>query len=346
MIFLTGGTGFLGRHLVAALCQAGYALRILTRQPQAHTWLQHYPQVEVVTGDLRDYPVVHAAMQGCTQVIHAAGLFSMWGDAHKFNKTNSSGTEHVMAAAQAEGVQRVVYVSTVAVIGNPQPGVIIDENHPPRPADPYQASKLQAEQVVLRYVRDEGMDAVILRPGAYYGPLGEYAFNRLFFTDAMRGLLMHVDGGHYTIFPVYIGDVARGVILGLERGQRGEIYNICGECLSHREVFKIVSQEANLYFPPLILPGILGRNFSRVLELVSNITGREPFYPINLRSYVFNDWRVSSDKARRELGFAPLSFREGAARTVAWYKAGRPDWLPELACDASNVSKFEEVAQL
>ncbi len=331
MIFVTGGTGFLGRHLVPTLCWAGFPLRVLTRHPEQHPWLQRYPNVEVICGDLRTM-VGLDAVHGCDYVIHAAGLFSMWQMAGDFEATNVIGTENLLAAAVQAQVKRLVYVSTVAVIGNPQPDCIIDETHPPRPADPYQASKLKAEQVIKRYHHQHHIETIILRPGAFYGPLGDYAFNRLFFTDPMRGIIMQMDGGHYQIFPVYIADAAAGILLALTQGRSGEIYNLSGESISHRAAFDIICEEANIHWPRLNLPGVIGLNFSRLLNLISRITRREPFWPLGLRSYVFNDWPVSSAKAYNELGFVPTDFRSGAKRTIAWYRAGKPDWLPELEC--------------
>jgi dTDP-D-glucose 4,6-dehydratase len=106
-----------------------------------------------------------------------------------------------------------------------------------------------------------------------------------------------------------------------------------GDPVAHREAFSLVIQEAALWWVPrLRLPGWMGINTARVLEAISNITRQEPFYPINLRSYVYNNWRVSIEKARRELGFTPIDFTEGVKRTVAWYRAGKPDHLPELDC--------------
>jgi nucleoside-diphosphate-sugar epimerase len=193
-------------------------------------------------------------------------------------------------------------------------------------------SKLHGEEIVLNCLRERQLPVVVLRPGAYYGPLGQYAFNRLFFKDPMRGIIMQVNGGRYIIFPVYIADVVQGIMKALERGQLGEVYNICGDSISHKQAFDIICQEANLRWPRLPVPGWLGITMSRFLTMLSNLTHTEPFWPINLRSYVYNNWRVSSDKARRELGFVPTDFREGARRTIAWYRAGEPDILPELEC--------------
>jgi nucleoside-diphosphate-sugar epimerase len=332
LIFVTGGTGFLGRHLVPLLCQSGYSLRLLTRHPETHPWLERYPNVEVFSGDLSDRASVEAGMQGCDMVVHAGGLFRFWGKQEWFQETNVIGTQHVMQTACRLGVEKVIHISSIAVIGQPDADNIMDEDSIPHPVDPYQRSKLEAEQIALSYWRDFNLPVSVLRPGAYYGPMGEYAFNRLFFRDPMRGIIMQVDGGRYIIFPAYIADVAQGILLALQRGEPGEIYNICGDWISHKDAFDIVTREATIRFPRLPIPGWMGINFARVLEAVSRITRQEPFYPINLQSYVYNNWRVSNAKARRELGFVPTAFEDGARQTLAWYRAGKPEHLPELDC--------------
>ncbi len=144
---------------------------------------------------------------------------------------------------------------------------------------------------------------------------------------------MQINGGRYIIFPAYIADVVQGIFLAMERGQDGEVYNISGDWIAHKEAFDIICEEANIRWPRANIPGWMGIWTSRVLEVFSQLTGREPFWPINLRSYVYNNWRVSNDKARQELGFVPTEFRKGAKRTIAWYRAGRPDMIPEIECN-------------
>ncbi|MEL6526585.1 MAG: NAD-dependent epimerase/dehydratase family protein, partial [Chloroflexota bacterium] len=313
------------------LRRAGYPLRILTRSPHKHGWLAQYPQVEVVQGDIRTGEGLDA-IADCTHVVHAAGLFSMWQLAGDFEATNVTGTKNMLQAAVNNNIQRFIHVSTIAVIGTPQVGRIIDEQHPPRPSDKYQLTKLQAEYLVSQYERTTDLQTVILRPGAFYGPLGDYAFNRLFFRDPMRGLIVEPDGGHYLTFPAYIGDVAGSVVSALKQGRSGETYNICDTSITHKEVYDIVCELADLSFPRVYLPNILGITGAALLTMLSRLTRTEPFYPLGLRSYVFNNWWVTSEKAQSELGFVPTDFRTGAERTIAWYRAGQPTTLPELQC--------------
>lgn len=330
MIFVTGGTGFLGHHLVAMLFRAGYSLKVLSRDPARNCWVKRYPSVEIVQGDFGNQATLVEAMDGCQHIIHAGGLFRFWGKEEHFLETNARGTSNMLEAAAQVGVERFIHISTVAVIGQPDPANIIDETYPPQPVDPYQQSKFQAEQLALQYQVERNVPVTVLRPGAYYGPLGEYGFNRLFFRDPMRGIIMQISGGKHIIFPAYIADVAQGVLQALDKARTGEVYHITGDWISHKQAFDIVCEEANLRWPRTRIPGWLGINTARFLEMVAHITHREPFWPINMRSYVYNDWRVSNEKARRELGFAPTSFREGARRTIAWYRAGKPQDIPEL----------------
>jgi nucleoside-diphosphate-sugar epimerase len=325
-IFVTGGTGFLGRNLLPVLVEQGYHVRALTRHPADHPWLQDLG-VETVAGHVEDADLINRAVQGCQYVVHAAGRFSFWGKREQFERTNVQGSANVMQASVHAGVEKFIHISTIVVVGNPLPDRIVDETHPTNPVDPYQRSKLKGEQLAFEYVREHGLPVVILRPGAFYGPYGRYAFNRLFFEDPLKGLLIQVNNGNYITFPAYIGDVAASILAALKCGRPGEVYNICGETLTHHEANHIVSDEAKITHFRINVPGWSMIALAHLWTALSEYTRVEPYYPLNLRSYVFNNWRVSSDKACRELGFQPISFREGARRTLAWYR-GAGIWKP------------------
>jgi nucleoside-diphosphate-sugar epimerase len=318
-IFVTGGTGFLGRSLLPALVEKGFHVRALTRHPADHPWLNALG-VEAIQGGVEDKQVVERAVEGCRYVVHAAGRFSFWGKREQFERTNVEGSANVMQAAIQSGVERFVHISTIVVVGSPLPDRIVDETHPTNPVDPYQRSKLKGEQLALQHHHDHGLPVVILRPGAFYGPYGRYAFNRLFFEDPLKGLLIQVNNGNNITFPVYIGDVANSIIAALQLGRSGEVYNICGETMTHHEANHIISDEAHITHFRINVPGWSMIALAHLWTALSEYTRVEPYYPLNLRSYVFNNWRVSSEKACRELGFQPISFREGVRRTLDYYK--------------------------
>lgn len=328
-VCVTGSTGFLGRHLVRALLERGYRLRLLVRadsdtdwlrQPAFENWWKH---IELVTGDITQPAPVQRAMRGCRQVVHAAGRFRFWGPMDKFARVNIHGTETVARAAVQARVERFVYISSLAVIGHPPQAEMIDEYTPCKPADPYQCSKLEAEQVIQRLAGAQSLPAVILRPGAFYGPGSAYGFNRLFILDPMRGLRIQVDQGRNMIFPVFIRDVAQTVVLALEKswpgiGPRGEVYNISDQSVTHTEVNRLVSELAGISTWRLNVPEWMMILVARILEARARRNGKEPFYPLNLRHYVFQDWKVSHEKARRELGFQPTPLKQGLKSTLAW----------------------------
>ncbi|RLC65722.1 MAG: hypothetical protein DRI48_06400 [Chloroflexi bacterium] len=318
-VLVTGATGFLGHTLCPYLVQRGYRLRALVRPSSDWEFLPPLG-IELAWGDIRDADAIQAATEGCRAVVHAAARFRFWGSREEFFTTNLGGTRNALQAAKRAAVERFVYISTVAVIGAPRTNVVIDETYPPAPQDSYQRSKLEAERLTLHYHREHGIPAIILRPGAFYGPGSRYAFNRLFFEDPLKGLPLQVHGGRHITFPVYIADVAQGVDLALKRGRPGEIYNVSGRSLSHREVNHIVDRLMGCHIRRFDAPAWAMLALARTWTWLSRYTGREPYYPLNLASYVFYDWEVSSEKAQRELGFVPTRFEEGARETLAWYR--------------------------
>ncbi|HFQ94115.1 MAG TPA: NAD-dependent epimerase/dehydratase family protein [Anaerolineae bacterium] len=319
MILITGATGFLGHNLVPMLVQAGYAVRALVRPTSSTNFLAALGVELAYTDDIANQTAVQEACQGCDQVIHAAGLFRFWGEPDEFWQTNVEGTTAVLNAALANNVKRFIYISTIAVVGATPAQEVIDENTVCRPQEPYQLSKLEAETRVLAYGQ-EGLPAIVLRPGAFYGPWGRYAFNRLFFEEPLRGWRIRVDGGKHITFPVFVPDVAQGVMLALDKGKLGEIYNISGRSMTHNEANNIVSDLAGIGHWRLNIPSSMVVALARTWTALSRFTHKEPFYPINMAPYVFQDWHISTAKAEKELGFVPTPFEKGARQTLKWYK--------------------------
>jgi nucleoside-diphosphate-sugar epimerase len=122
-------------------------------------------------------------------------------------------------------------------------------------------------------------------------------------------------------FPVYVKDVCWAIETLLEKGRLGEIYNVSGESISHRQASDIISRLAGKSTWRFNAPEGLMVTVARVLEMLARFTQREPWYPLNLYPYIFYDWEVSSEKAGRELGFQPTPFKDGARQTLEWYRA-------------------------
>jgi len=320
MILVTGATGFLGHNLLPRLAAAGYEIKALVRPTSDTAFLKQLGVSLAYADDISDQRAVRQACQGCQKVVHAAGLFRFWGDYSEFWHTNVAGTQTVLAAAIAAGVERFIHVSSLVVVGKTPAQGLIDENISCRPQDPYQHTKLEAEQLALASFREEGLPVVVLRPGAYYGPWGHYAFNRLFFEEPLRGWRIRVNWGRHVTFPAYAPDVAQAVLLALTKGWPGEIYNICSQSLDHNTVNGIVSDLAGIPRWRVNAPTRAVLLLAWAWTALSRLTRREPFYPINMAPYVFQDWRVSIQKAQSELDFRPTPFEEGARQTLAWYR--------------------------
>jgi nucleoside-diphosphate-sugar epimerase len=321
LILVTGATGFLGRNLCERLAGRGYPLRALAR-PTSDTLFLEALGVEIAAGDVRDLASVQAAMEGCQAVIHAAARFRLWGPPELFEDINLWGTRNVLAAAYRLDVKRFIHVSSIIVVGPQPPGTIITEDTPYAPyrGDNYARTKMGGERLALSYA-EVGLPAIVLRLGALYGPWGGYGFNRLFFEEFLRGWRAQVHRGRHVTFPCYVGDAAAAIEAALTRGRIGQVYNVSGQNISHREANQTVSRLAGRNSWRLNVPAGLMVNLARLLEFIALFTRREPFYPLNLAPYVFDDWVVDSDKSKRELDFQPMSFEAGARRTLDWYRS-------------------------
>ena len=320
MIAVTGATGFLGHNLIPLLLARGHQVRILARPTSDYQYLTQLG-VEVLHGDTRDPRAVDRLIDGSEAVIHGAGYFRFWGKTEDFYSTNVIGTQNVLDAACRSNVRRFVHISTVVVVGAPKPGTIISENYPCEPRDDYQRSKLAGETLVLKHQAEYGLPAIIFRPGAFYGPYGRYAWNRLFFEDPhIHHLPIQIQGGHLLTFPIYLPDLARVIESALTRGTPGEIYNVCGPSMTHHEVNEVIGRAIGDHPHFFNAPKWGMLITARLLTLLASFTQHEPYYPINLAPYVFNDWVVDSSKAVRDLGFDSTPFVDGARATIEWYR--------------------------
>lgn len=319
MILVTGGTGFLGRNMLPILIDSGYRVRLITRTPEKYDWLKNL-DLEIVRADIADAEAVFRAATGVKYIIHAAGLFRFFGQPQDFEHTNIIGTCNILEAARQEGVEKLVHVSTIAVAGFLRHPTLITEDTPPNPVDDYQRTKLEGEHIVQKYVQEYGVPAVIARGGAFYGPHGRYAFNKLFFDDPLiHHWPMGVDGGKHITFPAYIKDVARGILLCLEKGRVGEIYNIASQSLSQREVEKLIAEISGTSAFRFPAPGIFMIPVAWLMTQLSKFTHRELLYVLTMKPYILGEWQVSIEKARRELGFEPTPLAVGIRETLDWY---------------------------
>lgn len=322
-VFVTGGTGFVGGAVVRRLVETGHQVRVLVR-PGANTRQINGLGVERVEGDLRDTESLRRAMSGCEWVFHVAALYAYWGFPWEaFYRTNVEGTRHVLEAAAAASVQRIVHTSSIATLGLPRGDEPANEDTPVALKDKlghYKRSKFLGEQIA-REAAGRGLPVVIVNPAAPVGvgdhrptPTGQMIVD--FLNGRMFGF---VDTG---LNIVDVEDVAAGHLLAAERGRIGERYILGGENLTLKQVLDLLAEVSGRPPVRLRIPHAVALAWSYVdvawarLDR-SHVPSATPEKVRLSRQKEFYD----SSKAERELGYAHRSAREALRKAVAWYRA-------------------------
>jgi nucleoside-diphosphate-sugar epimerase len=314
--FVTGGTGFIGSHVVKRLRDRGDEVVVLARSPEKAARLD----AEVVQGDLGDADAIRRGMEGCQAAFHIAADYRVGMPKSKRESmydSNVRGTERVFDAAADAGVDRVVYVSTVNAFGNTN-GQTVDETYSRNEADgfvsyydetKYLAHKLAQERAAA------GAPIVIVQPGLVYGP-GDHAIVGQLIDQASTGKMpakAFPDLGYNAVF---VDDVADGIMLAHDKGQLGESYVLGGELTTQGQLIDKAAQiggekPPRMTVPPLVLKAMIpvGRFVGPAMGLPPNF--REMISAAHNVTYLARD-----DKARRELGYQPRDLDTGLRETI------------------------------
>jgi len=324
-VFVTGATGYIGTKLVQELVRRGCRVRGLTRATGLAQAAADGP-VEWVPGNLLDPDSLRRGMAGCEQVYHLAAYAKNWArDKQMFFQQNVVGTRHVLAAAQACEVRRVVVTSTIVTLGATAPGVVGDENMAritPRFFTEYEESKTVAEREVLAWAA-RGGPAVIVNPTRVYGPGKRTEGNSvsLMIDQFMRGrlpvLLNHgVNVGNYAL----VDDLVRGYVLAMEQGRVGERYILGGENASLQAFFALVEAATGQRHRQVSLPPLAARGFAHFERLKAEWVGIYPQITPGWMETFLADWAYSCAKAERELGYTITPLKEGLRQTCEWLR--------------------------
>ena len=322
LCLVTGATGFVGAAVARALLKAGHRVRVLAR-PQSDRRNLAGMAVEVFEGSLEDAPSLAAAVAGCRHLFHVAADYRLWvPDPAAMFRVNVEGTRQLMLAARAAGVERVVSTSSVATLGI-VPGGVADEETPSRAEDmigPYKRSKFEAEAEVQRLIEEHGLPAVIVNPSTPIGPgdVKPTPTGRLI-VEAARGRMPgYVDTG---LNVVHVDDVALGHLLAAQHGEIGRRYILGGENMSLAEILAEVARVSGRRAPTLKIPYGVVLPIAAGAEALGRLTGREPFATVDGVRMSQKKMFFSSDRAIRELGYAPRPARQAIADAVAWFRA-------------------------
>lgn len=324
-IFITGGTGFIGQKLVHNLADEGNEVVALIRSKSKTQDLAH-ENVSFVEGDLFSTDALNKGMEGCDEVYHLAAFASVWAKENTFEKVNINGTLNILDAAKAQGVSKTLVTSTAGVIGPAIDGPVNEDT--PRKVDfftPYESSKYESELKIREYVND-GQNVVIVNPTRVYGP------GPLNVSNSVTKLVKQYIEGKWKFMPgdgmstgnyVYVDDVINGHKLAMKNGKAGERYLLGGEDATYHELFDTIAdiggQKHKLYKMPL---GVM-LTFGKVQLFMAESFGRQPMItPGWVRKYLY-EWKVSSEKAKKELGYEITPLKNGIQQTVNWLKNGQ-----------------------
>jgi len=311
---VTGGSGFLGSHLVRALAKRGDELRLLARRTSNLDVLEGV-DFERATGDVTDRRAVRRAMKGVDRVFHVAGRTSLRSrDREAVFAANLTGARIMFEEALEAGVERFVHTSTVGAIGVAPPGGVADETTPFRIGHlglAYVNSKHEAELEAFRLAA-HGLPVVIVNPTFVLGPEDPTGTSMGLVRRFLRGQIpAYVDGG---LNIVDVRDVAAGHLLADERGKVGERYILGGRNFTFDRLFADLARISGAEPPAVKLPlrvalgGIEAARFAR-LPL--------PIVPEEVLS-ASQWWTYRNTKAKRELGFSPRPHEETLVDAVTW----------------------------
>lgn len=319
-VFVTGGTGFIGGEVARQLRARGDEVACLVRSPEKASKLRELG-CELVEGDLGDTEAMGAAMQGCDGLVHAAAMYEVGIPAKQhpaMYEANVTGSEHVLRAAQAAKVGKIVYVSTVGTFGNTH-GEIVDESyeHPGKEfTSYYEETKLEGQRVAERMIAEEDLPCVIVQPGGVYGPGDESQVADLL-KEFFAGRLFFLPFPDLGICLTHVEDIAGGILLALDKGVAGESYVISGPATTMREAIDTIAAVSGRKAPKRDLPTPLMKALTPIGPLVGKAIGQPP----NLRELISSADGVTFwaryEKAGRELGYAPRGMEQGMRDTLA-----------------------------
>ena len=301
---VTGASGFTGSHLVRTLVQRGDTVVALVRQSSRLARLKDYP-VELVYGDITDRAALERAMAGVDVVFHLAAYVELGlVNAAEMERVNVEGTRSVLAAAQAAGVPRLMYCSTIGVFGDTQ-GKTIDEAFQRTQADfssAYDRTKYEAQQWVDRAV-GEGLHAVSVMPSGIFGADDPH-FGPVVRQFLKGGLKLWAGGDRVTGI-VHVDDLVAGMILAVEKGEPGDWYILSAGDLTTREMFAILGQRNGISVPTEA-PEPLVRLVGHLLDPIGRLFNWQPPLSRERVHYLYDRCvRVDSSRAQQKLGWEP-----------------------------------------
>lgn len=316
-VLVTGGSGFIGQHLVATLVASGRQTRVLDLRPPGRA----VTNAQYIKGSVLDREMVGQALNGVDEVYHLAGLPGMW-VAHKddFHAVNCRGTEVVISAARERGVTRFLHCSTESILfrsspagGDVEDTLLTADDMP----GPYTRSKLLAERLAMEAAAS-GFPVVIGSPTM---PIGPHDHN----LTPPTAMLRHFLGKRFQFYLdfvlnlVDVRDVATGLILAMERGKVGHRYILGGESIPLKKLLEYVAAISGRDSLRIPVPGRLAEVTAAILEFMADhVTRTPPSATAEAVRIALRSTALSTERAQRELGYAPRPIESALRETITY----------------------------
>ncbi len=321
MNLVTGASGFVGSAIVRKLLGGGQKVTAFVREASELSNLEGL-DIGYAYGELTDPGSVREAVKGCGRIYHAAANYSLWSpDPAAVYSSNVEGTKNLLAAAVAEGVERVVYTSTVGALGNPGDGRPGDEETPVGLEDMvghYKRSKFMAERAAAEFA-GKGFPVVIVNPSTPVGPRDiKPTPTGKMIVDFLNGkMFAYLDTG---LNLVDVDDVAAGHLLAMEKGVPGRKYVLGNSDMTLSQIFGVLSRLTGIPAPRVRLPyGAVYPIAVLSTFIADHLTKRPPLAPLEAvrmaRKFMFFD----PSRAVAELGMPQTPVEESLARAVEWF---------------------------
>jgi dihydroflavonol-4-reductase len=318
-VFVTGGSGVIGRALLERLAQTDDEVAALARSGDAARAVER-TGARAVSADLLDGQALARAMSGCELVYHVAGVNALCvDDPRPMLRTNVQGAATVVHAAAEAGVRRVVYTSSAATIGEPE-GTVGREDTPHRGwfLSTYERSKTEGERRALEEGRESGVEVVSVNPSSVQGPGRAGGTGRILLAFLDGRLRLFVDT---RVSLVDIADCVQGHLLAAERGTAGERYILNGITLTVREALRLAADVAGIHRRLLFVPPRLATVAAAAVNRGFRIARREPPVCPEMVRTLLHGHLYDGSRAERELGVSYTPARETLRRTIEWGRA-------------------------
>jgi len=323
MILVTGAGGHIGNVLVKLLYKKGHRdLRVFVQEKEDISHIERYVK-EVARGDIRDPFAVSAAVRGCDTVFHLAGLVQISGVRKKqVFDVNVGGTRNVVQACLEKGVKRLVHVSSVHALKEPEEGFIDETLDPDFNNLPgaYAKSKAMGTIEVMNAIQ-KGLDAVIVFPTGVIGP---YDFRSSYTGSAIKGYIdarktQYYFDGKYDF--VDVRDVADGIYRAWKYGEKGQGYIISGSVSSLEDIIRAVEQATGREIPRRKVPRALVKVAALLAPAYYAVARKKPVLSKYSVDVLMSNCCISCSKAQEKLGYRPRPLVRTIRDIVRWYRA-------------------------